>query len=315
MSVANPLSASEDFDTLITPFLEEHCLKCHGEEKQKGDIRLDTLSRDFTKGEFAIIWQDVSDMLVLGDMPPEDEPRPTAQEINLITKAIDTELRSAAETLLGEGRIAIRRLSHSALDNTVEDLLGINLKLSESLPADPELDGFENMAVTLDTNPEMVLKLQNNAQKIAKHAIASGPDIREDRIYRLGTIGHGYNVEERGEFVITSSSRDRKHVMWPKDFVAPQDGLYRIRVSAFARDLRTDLEAQGIGYTYTDDNYQESMPKRDRNPNGEPRLVSIVAIQAAEARHMDAATVPGRRVGYFYTGGELSIDEVDVRLK
>ena len=315
LSVANPLSASEDFDTLVTPFLEEHCLKCHGEEKQKGDIRLDTLSRDFTKGEFAIIWQDVSDMLVLGDMPPEDEPRPTAQEINLITKAIDTELRSAAETLLGEGRIAIRRLSHSALDNTVEDLLGINLKLSESLPADPELDGFENMAVTLDTNPEMVLKLQNNAQKIAKHAIASGPDIREDRIYRLGTIGHGYNVEERGEFVITSSSRDRKHVMWPKDFVAPQDGLYRIRVSAFARDLRTDLEAQGIGYTYTDDNYQESMPKRDRNPNGDPRLVSIVAIQAAEARHMDAATVPGRRVGYFYTGGELSIDEVDVRLK
>ena len=80
LSVANPLSASEDFDTLVTPFLEEHCLKCHGEEKQKGDIRLDTLSRDFTKGEFAIIWQDVSDMLVLGDMPPEDEPRPTPQE-------------------------------------------------------------------------------------------------------------------------------------------------------------------------------------------------------------------------------------------
>ena len=98
LSVANPLSASEDFNTLVTPFLEEHCLKCHGEEKQKGDIRLDTLSRDFTSGEFAIIWQDVSDMLVLGDMPPEDEPRPPAQEINRITKAIDTELRSAAET-------------------------------------------------------------------------------------------------------------------------------------------------------------------------------------------------------------------------
>ena len=31
-------------------------------------------------------------MLVLGDMPPEDEPRPPAQEINRITKAIDTEL-------------------------------------------------------------------------------------------------------------------------------------------------------------------------------------------------------------------------------
>ena len=72
---------------------------------------------------------------------------------------------------------------------------------------------------------------QNNAQKIAKHAIASGTDIRDNRIYKSDTIGHGNNVEERGEFVITSSV-DRKHVMWPKDFVAVQDGLYRIRVSA-----------------------------------------------------------------------------------
>lgn len=310
-----PLAASDDFDALVTPFLEEHCLKCHGEEKQKGDIRLDTLSRDFTNGEYAVIWQDVSDMLILGDMPPEEEPRPPMGEITRITKAIDAQLRSAAETIRGESRIAIRRLGHSALDNTVEDLLGINLKLSENLPADPELDGFENMAVTLEANPEMVLKLQDNAQKIAKHAIASGPDIREDRVYRLGTIGHGYNVEERGEFVITSSSRDRKHVMWPKDFVAPQDGLYRIRVSAFARDLRTDLEAQGIEYTYTNESYQKSLPKRDRIPNDEPRLVSVVAIQASEARHMDAATVPGRRVGYFYTSGKLGVDEVDVRLK
>ena len=310
-----PLSASDGFDTLVTPFLEEHCLKCHGEEKQKGDIRLDTLSRDFTNGEYAIVWQDVSDMLVLGDMPPEDEPRPPVAEITRITKAIDSELRQAAETVRGESRIAIRRLSHSALDNTVEDLLGINLKLSESLPADPELDGFENMAITLEANPEMVLKLQDNAQKIAKHAIASGPDIRENRIYRLDAIGHGNNVEERGEFVITSSSRDRKHVMWPKDFVVPQDGLYRIRVSAFARDLRTDLEARGIEYTYTNESYQKSLPSRNRIPNGDPRLVSIVAIQASEARHMDAATVPGRRVGYFYTGGELSVDEVEVRLK
>ena len=101
LALIAPISASENFDTLVTPFLEEHCLKCHGEEKQKGDIRLDTLSRDFTSGEFAIIWQDVSDMLILGDMPPEDELRPPMGEITRITKAIDKELRSAAETLRG----------------------------------------------------------------------------------------------------------------------------------------------------------------------------------------------------------------------
>jgi len=309
-----PLSAAPDFDALITPFIEAHCVKCHGEEKQKGDIRLDVLSRDFSHEENAILWQDVSDMLITGDMPPEEEPRPPMGDVSKITKAIDTELRAAAASMNEGGRIAIRRLSHSALDNTVKDLLGIDLLLSKHLPADPDLEGFNSLAVTLDANPEMVLKLQNNANTIAKLAMASGEDVREERHYKLGTIGHGNNVEERGEFVVTSSSRDRKHVMWPAGFIVPQDGLYRVEVEGFARDYRTDLEEQGIDYTYVRENYEKSLKKRDRKPNDEPRLVSIVAIQASEARHMDAASVPGRRVGYFYIGNELDRQHVDVRL-
>ncbi|MDA0345778.1 MAG: DUF1592 domain-containing protein [Verrucomicrobia bacterium] len=309
------LFADEEFHALITPFIKEHCVQCHGEKKQKGDIRLDTLSTDFTHASNAISWQDVSDMLVIGDMPPEDEPRPPADLLTQVINAIDKELRSAAEQQSGGGRISIRRLSHSALDNTVEDLLGINLQLSEHLPADPELDGFENMAITLEANPEMVLKLQNNAQKIAKLAIVEGEDIRDERRYQIGTIGHGNNVEERDGLVITSSSRDRKHVMWPQGFVAPQDGSYRIQVSALAEDYRTVLEAKGIDYEYVDESYAKNMKTRERRPNGEPRLVSIIAIQASEARHMDAASVPGRRVGYFYTSDQLQTNEVDVRLK
>ena len=313
-ATAVSLPASQDFDALITPFIEAHCVKCHGEKKQKGDIRLDILDRDFSQGENAILWQDVSDMLITGDMPPEEEARPPMGDVSQIIKAIDTELRSAAASMNERGRIAIRRLSHSALDNTVKDLLGIDLLLSQNLPADPDLEGFNSLAVTLDANPEMVLKLQNNANTIAKLAIASGEDVREKRSYSIGTIGHGHNVEERREFVTTSSSRDRKHTMWPKDFFVPQDGLYRIRVDGFARDYRTDLEEQGIEYTYLRENYEQSLKKRDRKPNDEPRLVSIIAIQASEARHMDAASVPGRRVGYFYIGNEMDSQYVDVRL-
>ncbi len=313
-AAAFSLPASQEFDTLITPFVEAHCVKCHGEKKQKGDIRLDILDRDFSQEENAILWQDVSDMLITGDMPPEEEARPPMGDVSQIIKAIDTELRSAAASMNERGRIAIRRLSHSALDNTVKDLLGINLLLSQDLPADPDLEGFNSLAVTLDANPEMVLKLQNNANTISKLAIASGDDIREKKSYSIGTIGHGYNVEERRGFVTTSSSRDRKHTMWPQDFFVPQDGLYRVRVDGFARDYRTDLEEQGIEYTYLRENYEQSLKKRDRKPNDEPRLVSIIAIQASEARHMDAASVPGRRVGYFYIGNEMDSQYVDVRL-
>ena len=305
---------AEDFEQLLPPFMEQHCFKCHGEEKQKGDIRLDTLSLDLSNAQNAISWQDVSDMLVMGDMPPEDEVRPDADALAAVIGAIDKRLRAAVAANGNHGRIAIRRLSHTALDNTVVDLLGIDLQLSENLPADPEIDGFENLAVTLDANPEMVLKLQDNAQHIAELAIASGPDVRGDRVYTIGTIGHGYNVEERGEFVITASSRDRKHVMWPQDFVAPQKGVYRVKVDGLVRDLRTELERDGIDYTYKDESYEKSLKTKKRREAHERGLVAIIAIQAAEARHMDAASVPGRRVGYFYVGETLESQSVDVRL-
>lgn len=304
---------ADDFERLLTPFLDQHCFKCHGEEKQKGDIRLDTLGLDFTDAQNAISWQDVSDMLVIGDMPPEEEERPDAAAMAEVIRAIDTRLRAAMAAQGNHGRIAIRRLSHTALDNTVYDLLGINLGLSDNLPADPEIEGFENLAVTLDANPEMVLKLQDNAQHVAQLAIASGPDVRSDRVYTMGTMGHGHNVEERGEFVITSSSRDRKHVMWPLGFVAPQKGIYRVKVEGLARDLRTELERQGIDYTYVSDSYKnlKTKPRRSERERG---LVAIIAIQAEEARHMDAASVPGRRVGYFYLSDTLESQTVDVKL-
>jgi len=309
------LPAEQDFHSLITPFIEEHCVKCHGEKKQKGDIRLDTLSTDLKQASNALTWQDVSDMLVIGDMPPEDEPRPPADLLSQVIEAIDKELHTAAKQHTSGGRISIRRLSHSALDNTVNDLLGINVRLSENLPADPELDGFENLAITLEAYPEMVLKLQINAHKIANLAIIEGDDVREERSYRIGSIGHGNNVEERDGLVITSSSRDRKHVMWPQGFVVPQDGSYRIQVNALAEDYRTVLEEKGIEYNYLNESYAKNMKTRDRRPNSEPRLVSIVAIQASEARHMDAASVPGRRVGYFYASNQMKTNEVEVRLK
>ncbi len=308
------VEATEDFGELLTPFMEQHCFKCHGEEKQKGDIRLDTLSHDFSAVENAITWQDVSDLLIIGDMPPEEETRPDAVMLADVIDAIDTSLRAAVAAQGNQGRIAIRRLSHTALDNTVMDLLGIDLELSESLPADPEIEGFENLAVTLDANPEMLLKLQDNAQVIAGLAITEGPDVRARRVFQIGRIGHGNNVEERGEFVITSSSRDRKHVMWPLGFSVPQDGLYSVKVEGLARDLRTELEERGIDYTYVSESYEERMKTRKRRAENEPGLISIVAIQASEARHMDAASVPGRRVGHFYLADKLESKTVDVRL-
>src|SRR5438046_2733943 len=38
--------AQENLEKIARPFFEEHCTKCHGEKKQKGDLRVDNLVID-----------------------------------------------------------------------------------------------------------------------------------------------------------------------------------------------------------------------------------------------------------------------------
>ena len=65
-SHATEPTASGDFDKVVKPFLEEHCIRCHGEKKQKGELRLDTMPRDFASGGTAMHWADVMDRISSG---------------------------------------------------------------------------------------------------------------------------------------------------------------------------------------------------------------------------------------------------------
>lgn len=74
-------SHSPQFSATIAPFLQQHCIKCHGPDKQEGDLRLDKLDSDLVKGRDAQIWNDVRAKLLAGEMPPEKQPRPPVQEL------------------------------------------------------------------------------------------------------------------------------------------------------------------------------------------------------------------------------------------
>ena len=72
---ASGVCVSADYETEILPILEKHCFSCHGPEKQKNDIRFDTLSTDMINDRPAAeTWHDTLDVLNFNEMPPEDEP-------------------------------------------------------------------------------------------------------------------------------------------------------------------------------------------------------------------------------------------------
>ena len=66
----------------LQPFLQQYCVRCHGPEKQNGQVRFDTGAWEISTNDEAQRWQDVLDILNAGDMPPEDEKQPTTDEMS-----------------------------------------------------------------------------------------------------------------------------------------------------------------------------------------------------------------------------------------
>ncbi|PHS11338.1 MAG: hypothetical protein COA78_10045, partial [Blastopirellula sp.] len=53
-------------------FFKQHCIKCHGATKQKGDLRLDTLKWNPDDSTNVEIWQAIVDRIDADAMPPEN---------------------------------------------------------------------------------------------------------------------------------------------------------------------------------------------------------------------------------------------------
>lgn len=89
-------------------FLQRHCLRCHGGDKQEGEIRLDKLTAEVAHD--ARLWSQVRDQLRDETMPPADEKQPAAEEVRSALQWIDSELQHAAPRMPNDGNLVPHEL-------------------------------------------------------------------------------------------------------------------------------------------------------------------------------------------------------------
>ncbi|MDF1751787.1 MAG: DUF1592 domain-containing protein [Verrucomicrobiales bacterium] len=160
------------------PFLEKHCVRCHGPEKEKGDVRVDTLSRDFKSGIDSHLWAEVVERINSGEMPPEDEPQPTEDEISSVIDLLDARIREGrAARLAARPPVAHYRLSRKEYQNTVYDLLGVRYDPAKpgELNADPLWHGFERIGSRLSLSPSHVERYYRAAEIVLDRAFREDP--------------------------------------------------------------------------------------------------------------------------------------------
>ena len=96
-----PPGSNVEFLETIRPYLQEHCVKCHGLKKQKGKLVLHSIKDQFDTETESEQWIQILNQLTFGEMPPTDEEaRPDSSDTAEVVEWIQKRL---AETGKADG--------------------------------------------------------------------------------------------------------------------------------------------------------------------------------------------------------------------
>ena len=190
LSISASALAAEPFDA----FLNKNCLRCHGPKKVERDLRIDRLSRDFNSGKDGHLWAEIVERINAGEMPPEDEPQPTENEIATVIAQLDSRIREGrAARMAARPPVAHYRLSRREYQNTVYDLLGVRYDPTKpgELNADPRWHGFERIGSQLSLSPSHVERYYRAAEIVLARAFPE--KLVESRTVRKTAADIRYN--------------------------------------------------------------------------------------------------------------------------
>ena len=192
------------FESIAAPFFKSNCVKCHGPEKAKGQFTLHDIDGDLAGERNLKRWEVILDVLKAGEMPPEEAVnRPAQTEVAAVTQWIESELRKVVEQGREEVVVPrVRRLTNYEYENTIRDLIGFRLKLTDNLPKDPEKPyQFNNTAEFMLLGPEQVDRYLENARKVMASAIVdpAEPEIHTARReWQSHGLDRGLGLDEVG---------------------------------------------------------------------------------------------------------------------
>src|ERR1700760_1552839 len=200
LGLAGAVRAAEPFDA----FLEKHCVRCHGPEKAKGDLRIDQLSRDFKVGADAHHWAEMIEQVNTGEMPPkkDKEKKPTQLEMAAFVTNLDSLLKEGrAARMAARPPVSHYRLSRKEYQNTVYDLLGVRYDPTKpgELNEDTLWHGFERLGSELSLSPSHVDRYYRAADLVLDRAFPAAAAVAGEtrKVHMTAAELHYAGVKEQ----------------------------------------------------------------------------------------------------------------------
>ena len=164
-------SASTPIESEPRQLLNRYCVSCHSERLKTAELSLQAVDVDNIARD-AATWEKVVRKLRAGAMPPVGRPRPDAATYDRVASRIEGELDRAAAARPNPGRTAsFHRLNRVEYQNSVRDILGLDVDVAALLPGDDAAFGFDNIGEMLTVSPDLLDRYLSAANKITRLAV------------------------------------------------------------------------------------------------------------------------------------------------
>ena len=237
-------AAADGLEPKVQAYFDQHCVNCHGPEKQKGEFRIDTLSTN-VGFENTPQWLEVMERINSGEMPPKKEKvRPSAEESARTVEWIAARMKEGESArMAARGLVSYNRLTRDEYVNTVRDLLGVQFDAADpgAFIEDPEWHGFERIGSVLTLSPSNIEKYLAAAETILAEAYPEPPDKKAKPAAPFGgtkpVLEENQIHERHRERLREMGLLDKvRYEMWPGDIFRysnlkdplPEAGIYEI---------------------------------------------------------------------------------------
>jgi len=244
-----------EYKATIQPLLNKYCVKCHGGGAVEGDVDFTAIvSQKQVSASFETFEKTIS-LVTDGDMPPEDEPQPTAAEKQVLTDWYKQRFIESVEAR--PARFKPRRLAAYEYRNTLHSLLGFPLEVAireaeqtiaekslvmKLMPVDPPgASGFKN-----DTsgNP-LTTRLWMQYAYLADNGLAklfSKGNRKHLEAYTGPVKGAHLTPQQARQMLQKFTSRAYRRPVSPELLAKPLQSLDGKQGAALEAALRTELK-------------------------------------------------------------------------
>lgn len=227
------LYPADEFETSVKPLLSANCYGCHNAKSKTANLDLTALTAESVLANRPQ-WERILKRVTAGEMPPAGMPRPAAAKQAAAVKWIEAEF-ARADAASGAGRVVARRLNRTEYNNTIRDLLGVDMDASADFPQDDALYGFDNIANALTVSPLLMEKYLGAAETVANAAVF-GPNLKPAIVHFYQPTPRRYENANAKKITeptwFSKDSYDETGVHMPgsmhKIYKVPVDGDYNI---------------------------------------------------------------------------------------